>query len=102
MCAYVHRHPPQHGRVIDFRIGINSGPVIAGVIGRKIFVYDLWGDAVNTASRMESHGTAGKIQITRATYDLIKEEFVCEPRGTIQVKGKGEMETWFVLGPKRA
>ncbi|HEY6368757.1 MAG TPA: adenylate/guanylate cyclase domain-containing protein, partial [Candidatus Binatia bacterium] len=81
---------------ISLRIGINSGPVVAGVIGRKKFIYDLWGDAVNTASRMESHGSNGTIQITRATYELIKGDFVCEPRGTVYVKGKGEMEAWHI------
>jgi adenylate cyclase len=83
---------------LELRVGINSGPVVAGVIGRKRFLYDLWGDAVNTASRMESQGTSGRIQITRATKELLEDEFVCEPRGTIPVKGKGEMETWYVVG----
>ena len=83
---------------LTLRVGINSGPVVAGVIGRKRFLYDLWGDAVNTASRMESHGTSGRIQITEATKDLLEDEFVCEPRGTIPVKGKGEMEAWYLVG----
>jgi guanylate cyclase len=83
---------------LELRVGINSGPVVAGVIGRKRFLYDLWGDAVNTASRMESHGTSGRIQITRATKELLEDEFVCEPRGTIPVKGKGEIEAWYLVG----
>jgi guanylate cyclase len=85
---------------LELRVGINSGPVVAGVIGRKRFLYDLWGDAVNTASRMESHGTSGRIQITRATKELLEDEFVCEPRGTIPVKGKGEIEAWYLVGPR--
>jgi guanylate cyclase len=83
---------------IEVRIGINSGPVVAGVIGRRKFLYDLWGDAVNTASRMESAGTPNHIQVTRATYELLRDEFELEPRGTIPVKGKGEMETWYLVG----
>jgi len=95
MRDYVSEHQFS-GRQLTFRIGVNSGPVVAGVIGRKKFIYDLWGDAVNTASRMKSHGQGGFIQITRATYELVKDDFVCESHGIMNVKGKGEMEVWFV------
>jgi guanylate cyclase len=84
---------------LALRIGISSGTVVAGVIGRKRFLYDLWGDAVNTASRMESHGTPGEIQITRETYELLKDEFACRSRGMVAIKGKGEMPTWYLDGP---
>lgn len=85
-----------------FRMGMNSGPVLAGVIGRKKFSYDVWGDPVNVASRMESHGEPGRIQVGRDTYDLLKDDFLFEPRGAIPVKGKGLMETWYLLGRREA
>jgi len=100
MCAATNNPSIQTGRRLQFRIGLNCGAVVAGVIGRQKFHYDIWGDAVNIASRMESHGVPGKIQITRAIYDLLKDEFVCVPRGKIKVKGKGEMETWYLEGIK--
>lgn len=99
----IHGHVAMHdfdGHKIRLRIGINSGPVVAGIVGTHKFSYDLWGDVVNTASRMESEGVPGSIQISPATYELIKNDFVCEPRGAVAVKGKGEMETYFLLSPR--
>lgn len=81
---------------LTMRIGMNTGPVGAGVIGTTKFAYDIWGDTVNTASRMESHGIPGLIQVTAATYELLKEKYVFQPRGTIEVKGKGEMLTYWL------
>ncbi len=100
MQAYIHSLPSQNGKKIDFRIGINSGPLVAGVIGHKKFQYDLWGDTVNIASRMESQGAPGRIQVTKNTYALLKDEFTFETRGRIDVKGIGEMETWYLIGRK--
>lgn len=82
----------------QIRIGINTGPVIAGVIGIKKFIYDLWGDTVNVASRMESHGIPGNIQVTATTYEYLKDKYVFEKRGAIYVKGKGEMITYWLVG----
>jgi guanylate cyclase len=90
------------GRQLALRIGINSGPVVAGIIGRKKFIYDLWGESVNLASRMESHGRTRCIQITRTTYELIKDAFDCEAMGIIEVKGAGQTEVWHVLGSKKS
>jgi adenylate cyclase len=89
------------GHELAFRMGINSGPVVAGIIGRKKFIYDLWGESVNLASRMESHGRTRCIQITRNTYELVKDAFDCETMGMIEVKGAGQMEVWHVLGRKK-
>ena len=83
---------------LEFRVGLSSGPAVAGVIGRAKFQYDVWGVTVNTASRMEAHGMPGKIQVSAATHDLLNGEFTCEPRGMVDIKGMGEMETWFLLG----
>ncbi len=85
------------GVPLSLRIGINSGPVVAGVIGVRKFTYDLWGDAVNTASRMESQGVENCIQMTESTYQRLKSDFECEARGSIAVKGKTEMQTYFLI-----
>jgi len=85
---------------VQIRIGINTGAVVAGVIGIHKFIYDLWGDAVNVASRMESSGMPGHIQVTDSTYQHLKDKYILEERGTIEVKGKGEMKTYWLLGKK--
>jgi class 3 adenylate cyclase len=82
------------------RIGINTGAVVAGVIGIRKFIYDLWGDAVNIASRMESHGLAGGIQVTETTYELLKDKYSFWHRGKVFIKGRGEMDTYMLLDQK--
>jgi adenylate cyclase len=88
----------QDDKPLQIRIGINTGPVIAGVIGMKKFIYDLWGDTVNVASRMESQGVAGGIQVTEAVYHQLRDRYQFQPRGAIDIKGKGTMVTYLLLG----
>jgi guanylate cyclase len=102
LCHYIDNRPSGTQHKLQFRVGINSGPVVAGVVGHKKFQYDVWGEAVNTASRMESHGVPGRVQITEATYQLLKDEYDCEYRGLVEVKGVGQMGTWFLVGGSSA
>jgi len=94
--------PIVHRQEITLRLrtGIHSGPVIAGVIGQKKFSYDLWGDTVNTASRMQTHGIANEIQVSAGTYERLHSKFEFQGQGVIQVKGKGEMHTYMLVGRK--
>jgi class 3 adenylate cyclase len=94
----VARRSDPSGEPLAVRVGVDTGPVVAGVIGRSKFIYDLWGDTVNTASRMESQGVAGCIQVTARTYQRLKDGYRFERRGPIPVKGKGELVTYFLLG----
>jgi len=94
----VARSAADTGLALEVRIGIDTGPVVAGVIGRAKFIYDLWGDTVNTASRMESHAVPGTIQVTQRAYEQLREQYELRPRGTIEVKGKGPTTTYLLLG----
>jgi adenylate cyclase len=98
MLEAIDRFNAQTGSTLQVRIGINTGAGVAGVIGKRKFIYDLWGDAVNIASRMESHGVAGRVQVTESTRGRLGEQFRLEERGAIELKGKGLMNTWFLTG----
>lgn len=97
---FVERYRTPDGRSLAVRIGLNSGPLVAGVIGKHKFVYDIWSDTVNTASRMESQGLAGRVQVSEATYALVKDDFVCEERGAIDVRGRGPLTTYLVVAAR--
>ncbi len=90
------RHAKLGNSTFSVRIGIHSGSVVAGIVGVKKFAYDIWGDAVNTAARMEQNSEAGKINISQATYDLVKDNFTCEYRGEIEAKNKGGLKMYFI------
>jgi class 3 adenylate cyclase len=96
MVHITREHAMEHRVSMKLRVGINSGPVVAGVIGKSKYIYDLWGDTVNLASRMEAGGVPDTIQVTRSVYEKLKDEFVFEPRGAIEVKGKGSVEAWLL------
>jgi class 3 adenylate cyclase len=96
MVHITREHAMEHNVSMKLRVGINSGPVVAGVIGKSKYIYDLWGDTVNLASRMESGGIPDSIQVTRPVYEQLKDRFVFEPRGAIEVKGKGNVEAWLL------
>ena len=88
----------EHGHLFKIRVGMHTGPVVAGVVGKHKFQYDIWGDAVNIAARMEQNSIPGRINISGATFELVKDYFNCEYRGKIEAKNKGEMEMYFVNG----
>ncbi|MBL0901549.1 MAG: adenylate/guanylate cyclase domain-containing protein, partial [Reyranella sp.] len=96
MIHITREHAMEHKVSMQLRVGINSGPVVAGVIGKSKYIYDLWGDTVNLASRMESGGVPNSIQVTRPVYEKLKDKFAFEPRGGIEVKGKGLVEAWLL------
>jgi len=96
----ISKYNKKHQTDFSIRIGMNSGPVVAGVIGTKKFSFDLWGDTVNMASRMESFGVPGRIQVTESTYELLKGEYEFEERGEVEIKGKGMTKTYFLKGPR--
>jgi len=96
MVHITREHALEHHADMKLRVGINSGPEVAGVIGKSKYIYDLWGDTVNLASRMESGGLPDSIQVTRSVFETLEDKFVFEPRGKIEVKGKGGVEAWLL------
>jgi class 3 adenylate cyclase len=102
MRDFIHVHRDEHADVnFEIRIGVNTGPVVAGIVGLRKFAYDIWGDAVNIASRMETSSEPGKINISGSTYELIKSRFYCTYRGRINAKNKGEIDMYYVDGLKQ-
>ncbi|MFV1969867.1 MAG: adenylate/guanylate cyclase domain-containing protein [Acidimicrobiia bacterium] len=95
----------ENGRVADdgiklrIRIGINSGSAVGAVVGTTKFAYDMWGDTINVASRMESSGEPGRIQVAEGAFSRLRDKYVLEPRGVVDIKGKDELETWFLESP---
>ncbi len=102
MQEYIEQFNKETNQGLSIRIGINSGPVVAGVVGTKKFLYDIWGDAVNTAARMESQGVEGRIQVTEATFHHLREKYQFENRGVVDIKGKGEMYVYMLNGRNKA
>ncbi len=101
MRSWIAEQSVREGWNMRLRVGVNCGPVVGAIIGSTKFMYDVWGDTVNVAARMESHSEPGRIQVTRKVWDHLKDDFVLEPRGEIEIKGKGKLNTWFLEGAAR-